>query len=453
MLNRADGWSRERIVDAQRDHYFYTWIPQGANPTPIVFDRGEGVYFWDRDGKRYLDFSSQLMNLNVGHGHPAVLRGMRAALDRVWLYASPQYGVEPRAKAAAMLAELTPGDLVKTFFCLGGADAVCNAIKMARLWGRRNGSRFKILVRYDSYHGSVGEADQASGDPRRFPHEPGNPGFVHMHGPYAYRCPFGYAPEGNLGAYIAHVRETIEREGPGTIAAILMEPVTGTSGLIIPPKGYWSAMRQLADEYGFLLIADEVMCGFGRTGKMFATEHDGVVPDILVLAKGLTSGYAPLGAVVVRQHLADFFNDEPLVCGLTYAGHPFCCATAIANMQVYLDEGLVENSRVMGVHMRGYLERMKELHPCVGDVRSIGLFGALELVSNPETREPLSPWNKPLSQWMKAIYAKLGELGIATFVRWNMVYTVPPLIVNAAQLAEGFAAIDEALKLGDEAVG
>lgn len=452
MLDFRESWSREQIVAAQREHYLYTWIAQGANPTPIVFGRGQGVYFLDMNGRTYLDFSSQLMNLNVGWEHAKVLAGMRDAIDRGWLYASPQYGVEPRAKAAAMVAELTPGDLVKTFFCLGGADAVCNAIKIARLWGRRNGGRHKIVARYDSYHGSVGEADQASGDPRRLPHEPGNPGFVHVHGPYAYRCPFGYAPYGDLGVYVRHVEETIEREGPGSIAAMIMEPITGTSGLIIPPPGYWSAMRKLADEYGFLLIADEVMCGFGRTGKMFATEHDGVVPDILVLAKGLTSGYAPLGAVVVRKHLADFFESEPLVCGLTYAGHPFSCATALANMQVYLDEGLVGNSQRMGAVLREHFRRMWDKHPCVGDARSIGLFGALELVSNQTTRNPLSPWNKPLSAAMKAIARKLAELGLFTFVRWNMIYTVPPLTINEEQLAEGFAAIDEALKLGDEAV-
>lgn len=448
-----DRWTREAIVAAQRDYYFYTWMAQGAVGDPIVPDpaSGRGVRFNDMDGRSFIDMSSQLMNLNVGWNHPTVTRAMHEAIDRGWLYASPQYGVEPRARAAKMLAELTPGDLVKTFFCLSGADAICNAIKMARLFfaGTR---RHKIISRYDSYHGSVGEADQASGDPRRIPHEPGNPGFVKVHGPYAYRCPFGYAPHGNFEAYVAHVEDTILREGPETIAAILMEPITGTSGLIIPPTGYWAAMRELADKYGFLLIADEVMAGFGRTGKMFATEHDSVVPDMLVLAKGLTSGYAPLGAVVVRQHIADFFEDHPLVCGLTYAGHPFCCATAVGNMQVYIDERLVENSCVMGLHMADRMAQMKEEHPCVGDVRSIGLFGALELVKDRKTREPLSPWNKPPSAEMKAIATRLKELGISTFLRWNMVYVVPPLITSKGELDEGCRWISEALKLGDMAV-
>lgn len=443
-------WTRERIAAAQRENYFYTWMAQGAIVNPIVVARGRGVNFRDMNGTGYADMSSQLMNLNVGWEHLAVMQGMHRAIDNGWLYASPQYGSEPRAKAAKMLADITPGDLVKTFFCLSGADAVCNAIKMARLYfaGTR---RHKIITRYDSYHGSLGEADQASGDPRRIPHEPGNPGFVKVHGPNVYRCPFGY-PDGNPEAYIAHVEETILREGPETIAAILMEPITGTSGLIIPPVGYWAAMRRLANKYGFLLIADEVMCGFGRTGKMFATEHDGVVPDMLVLAKGLTSGYAPLGAVVVRKQIADFFDDHPLVCGLTYAGHPFCCATAVANMQVYLDEGLVENSRAVGAIMALRMAEMKERYSCVGDVRSIGLFGALELVKNEKSREPLSPWNQPPSAAMKAIAAQLLKLGISTFVRWNMVYMVPPLIITEDELHEACDRIDKALELGDQAV-
>lgn len=442
------GLSRAEIVELNRRHVLMPWAAQATVTDPIVMERGKGVYFWDVDGTRYLDFSSALMNLQIGHGDQRVTAAVVAQMER-FSYASTGVACESRSLAAAKLASLTPGDLNCVFFTPGGgADAISNAIKMARMITGRH----KIVTRYRSYHGSTGEADAAGGDPRRLSHEPGNPGIIRVMDPFPYRCPFGYAPEGNLQAYIDHVEQTVRFEGPKCVAAILMEPVTGTSGLIIPPRGYWKAMREIADHYGILLIADEVMSGFGRTGKMFATEHDEVVPDILVLAKGLTCGYLPLGAVVLRDKIATHFDGNVLWCGHTYANPAVSCAAAVATMEIYESDGLVDKSRRMGEVMAGYLADMKHQHPCVGDVRSIGLFGAIELVRDRKTREPLSEWNMPMTEPMKAIAAAIRALGMYTFVRWNIIYVVPPLVINTAELAEGFRILNEVLKIGDQAV-
>ena len=365
-------------------------------------------------------------------------------------FAYPGLASEIKAKTAAKLAEVTPGDLRKVLFTLGGAEAVENAIKIARQYTGRH----KIITRYRSYHGATYGAATAGGDPRRLPNEPGISGIVRVHDPYAYRCPFGYAPEGNLQVYIDHVIQTIEYEGPENVAAILMESITGSSGLIIPPDGYWQALREYADKKGILLIADEVMSGFGRTGKWFGIEHYGITPDIMTLAKGLTCGYVPLGAVIVRDHVARHFDENTLVCGLTYSGHPVGCAAALATMQVYEDENLIENSRIMGDKMAAHMRDLKERHPCVGDVRNVGLFGVIECVKDRNTREPLAPWNaKPHEMGaMGQIAAKLRELGLHTFVRWNWIFTVPPLCITDEELQEGMDIIDEALKLGDAAV-
>ncbi|GMV39406.1 MAG: aspartate aminotransferase family protein [Myxococcales bacterium] len=439
---------RAEILSQHRDHVFFSWMPQKAATNPIVMDRAKGVYIWDVDGKRYIDFSSQLMNMNVGHGHPKIIRAIQEQAERL-AFVYPGMATEVKGQAAAKLASLAPGDLTKTLFTLGGAEAIENAIKIARdVTGRQ-----KIVTRYRSYHGATYGATTASGDPRRLPHEPGITGIVRVHDPYAYRCPFGYAPEGNLQVYIDHVIQTIEFEGPENVAAILMESVTGSSGLIIPPQGYWQALRKYADKHGILIIADEVMSGFGRTGKMFAIEHYDVVPDIMVCAKGITCGYVPLGAVIVRQHIADFFEDKPLMCGLTYSGHPVGCAAALATMEVYEEDGLVENARVMGEKMAARHAELKANHPSVGDTRSIGLFGVIECVKNRETREPLAPWNATAAQMgaMGKVAARLRELGMHTFVRWNWIFTVPPLCVNEAELDEGMAMIDDALKIADAA--
>jgi taurine--2-oxoglutarate transaminase len=441
--------NRDAIVAQNREHVFYSWKAQSTISNPIVMSHAKGSCFWDVDGKRYLDFSSQLMNMNIGHGHPTVISAIQRQVETL-SFAYPGLATDVRGAAGAKIAEITPGDMSKVMFTLGGAEAVENSIKIARLYTGRH----KIITRYRSYHGATLGAATAGGDPRRLPHEPAMSGVVRVHDPYAYRCPFGYAPEGNPQAYIDHVIQTIEFEGPENIAAILMESITGSSGLIIPPDGYWQALRKYADKHGILLIADEVMSGFGRTGKWFAIEHYNVVPDIISMAKGLTCGYVPLGAVAVRKPIADHFEDHPFVCGLTYSGHPVGCAAALATIQVYQEENLIERSATMGHRMTAMLQDMKAKHPCVGDVRSIGLFGVIECVKNRDTREPMAPWNASASEMgaMGEIAARLRELGLHTFVRWNWVFTVPPLCITEAELQEGFDMIDDALRLGDRAM-
>ncbi len=438
----------QEIVQTHRDHIFFSWVPQKNIQNPIVMDHAEGVYFWDKDGKKYLDFSSQYVNMNIGHSHPKVIAAIKEQADQL-AFAHPGTATEIRAATAAKLAEITPGDLTKTFFTLSGAEAIENAIKIARMYTGRH----KIVTRYRSYHGATIGAATAGGDPRRLPHEPGMSGIVRVHDPYAYRCPFGYAPEGNPQVYIDHVIQTIEFEGPENVAAILMETVTGFNGVIIPPDSYWPALREYADQHGILLICDEVLAGFGRTGKMFAIEHYGVVPDIMAMAKGLTCGYIPMGAVIVRQHIADYFETNPFVCGLTFGSHPIGCAAALATMKVYEEENLVENSRIMGDRLAEKLQEMKSKHPSVGDVRSLGLYGVIECVKNRETREPMAPWNaKPHEMAvMGKMAARLRELGLHGLMRWNWVFMSPPLCINEEQLEEGLAIIDDALNIADEA--
>ena len=440
--------NRTQILQTHRDHVFYSWVAQNSVQNPIVMDHAEGVYFWDKSGKRYLDFSSQFVNMNIGHSHPKLLAALKEQTDRL-SFAHPRTATDIRAKAAAKLAEITPGDLTKTLFTLGGGEATENAIKIAR----RYTGRHKIVTRYRSYHGASLGAGTATGDPRRLYSEMGVSGFVRVHDPYAYRCPFGYAPEGNPQVYIDHVIQTIEFEGPQTVAAILMESITGFNGMIIPPAGYWQALREYADQHGILLICDEVLVGFGRTGKMFAIDHYDVVPDIMTMAKGLTCGYVPLGAVIVRQHIADYFNDVPLGCGLTYSGYPLGCAAALATMNIYEEENLVENSRILGEYMAEWLQEMKAKHPSVGDVRSLGLYGLIECVKDRETREPLAPWNAKPEQMgvMGKIIPYLLERGMHTLLRWNWLFMSPPLCITKAQLDEGFAMIDDALAITDEA--
>ena len=439
---------RQTIIDQHKDHVFFSWASQAAITNPIVAERAEGVYLWDVDGKRYIDFSSQLMNLNTGHGCKKIIQDTTKQLEKL-AFAYPGIATEIKAKAAAKLASITPGNLNKVLFTLGGAEAVENAIKIARQYTGRH----KIVTRYRSYHGATAGAASAGGDPRRLPHEPLTSGIVRVHDPYAYRCPFGYAPEGNLEVYINHVIQTIEFEGPENVAAILMESITGSSGLIIPPDGYWQALREYADQHGILLIADEVMSGFGRTGKMFGIEHYNVVPDIMCMAKGLTAGYIPLGAVIVSEPIAKHFDHNPFVCGLTYSGHPVGCAAALSTIEYYEEEGLVENSARMGQVMRQHLERMQAKHPSVGDIRSIGLFGVIECVKNRDTREPLAPWNAKPHQLgiMKDVAQKIRALGMQTFVKWNWIFTIPPLCITEEQLQEGFDIIDQALSVADTA--
>jgi len=427
--------SAEEIVALNRKYTFFSWSIQSATvPIPIV--RAEGVYFWDADGKRYLDFSSQLMNLNIGHQHPKVVKAIQEQAA-VLAYAHPGMATEPRGLLGEKIAQVAPGNLNKTFFCLGGAEANENAIKMARMYTGRN----KIMARYRSYHGATYGAIALTGDYRRLPVEPAMPGVVHFLDPHCYRCPFGWTRETCHRECIAHVDEVIQYEGPDRIAAIIMEGVTGSNGLIIPPDDYWPRVREICDRYGILLISDEVMSGWGRTGKWFAVDNWNVVPDMITTAKGITAGYVPLGALIVSDAIAEHFENQMLWCGLTYSGHPLACAAAVATIDVYAEDGLLENAVKVGAYLGKRLEEIKAAHASVGDVRYIGLFSALEIVKSKKTKAPIDPLPE-VAKYLKAN-------GLFTFIFHNVIFVVPPLCITEAQIDEGLAIIDQALQITD----
>jgi len=437
--------TNEQIVALNREFSFFPWSAQkGLNPIPV--DRAEGVHVWDAEGKRYLDFSSQLMNVNIGHSHPRVVAAIKEQADHL-LYAAPAFATQARGELARMLAEIAPGDLKKAFFTLGGAEAVENAIKIARQVTKRS----KIVTRYRSYHGATYGAISAGGDPRRLPVEPGIPGIVRVFDPYCYRCVFGQEPETCHRECITHVEQVIQFEGPESIAAVLMEGVTGTSGLFVPPDDYWPRIRQICDKYDILLIADEVMSGFGRTGKWFAINHWNIVPDMITMAKGITSGYLPLGAVLVSERISEFFEENTFWGGLTYSGHPMSCAAGVATLRVYREDRLLENTRQMAQVMAQGMADLQARHPTLGDARGIGLFWIIELVKDKETREPLVPWNATASERgpIEQVAGYLRERGVYAFCKWNWIYAVPPLCINADEIAEGLEAIDGALAVAD----
>ncbi len=430
------------IVRLNREYTLYSWSVQSAvDPIPMV--RAEGVYFWDANGKRYLDFSSQLMNLNIGHQHPKVVRAIQEQAARL-CFAHPAMATEPRGRLAQMLTEVAPANMKKAFFCLGGADANENAIKIARAFTGRP----KIIARYRSYHGATHGAVALTGDPRRWPAEPTIPGVVHVFDPYCYRCHFGWTPQTCHRECITHIEDVIRFEGPQNVAALFLEGVTGSNGLIVPPPDYWPRVRELCDRYGILLVSDEVMSGFGRTGKWFSVDHWGVQPDIITCAKGLTSGYVPLGAVIVSEPIARYFDDHMLWGGLTYSGHPLACAAGVATLEVYKEDGLIENAAKVGEVLGRRLEEIKARHPLVGDVRYIGLFSGIELVKNRETKEPLVPWGGKSAE-MNAIAAFLREKGLFTFFNVSVIFVVPPLCITVEQLEEGLALIDQALEIAE----
>ena len=442
--------NENEIVALCKEHNFWTWSAQ-AQVNPIPVKRARGVYFWDTAGKRYLDFNSMVMCVNIGHGDERVIEAM-VSQARELPFAGPQMATWPRAALGKLLSEIVPPGLSKFLYTLGGADANENAIKLARAFTGRH----KILTRYRSYHGATAGAIAATGDPRRVAWEPDNmPGVVHFLDPYRYRSTFHRANPDVSEAdfcrdYLNHLEEIITYEGPHTIAAILLETVTGTNGVIIPPDGYLPGVRVLCDKYGILLIADEVMSGFGRTGKWFAVEHWGVVPDLISMAKGLTSGYAPLGAVAMKAEIAEFFNDRVYEGGLTYNGHPISLAAAIAVINVMHSDQLVEQAAQTGQVMADMLAELKDRHPSIGDVRSIGLFGILELVRNRQTKEPMAPFggNSPeMADFRKFML----DHGVFIYTHWHTVLIIPPLIITPQQLAEGFAVLDEALAITDKA--
>jgi taurine--2-oxoglutarate transaminase len=430
------------IVELCRRHTLFEWSAQAAvDPIPVA--RAKGIYFWTPEDKRYIDFNSQLMCVNIGHGDERVIRAIKEQAE-VLPYANPFMATDVRARLGAKLAELTPGDIDAFFFTNGGAEANENAIRIARLFTGRH----KIGARYRSYHGGTAGALTLTGDPRRWAAEPGIPG--------VFRIPDFYhgvnKETETADEVLARTEEIIQLEGPNTIAAIIVEPVTGTNGILIPPDGYMQGLRALCDQYGILLIADEVMAGFGRTGEWFSVDHWKVEPDLISMAKGLTSAYVQLGAVGMRRQIADHFAKNVFYGGLTYNSHPLACAAALATIAVYEEDNLIEHAREMGLVMRGLLEDLKARHPSVGATRNLGLFGIVELVRNCETLEPLAPFNGTSTE-MQALGRYFREEGLYTFVRWNTFFTNPPLCITEAELREAFAIIDKGLEITDRAVG
>ena len=427
----------ERVFGLDRAHVFHSWSAQGALK-PMVIAGGSGSYVWDYDGTRYLDFSTQLVNVNIGHQHPRVVQ---AIVDQAQQLATiaPQHAVASRGEAAQRIAALAPEGMNKVFFTNGGADGVENAIRMARL----HTSRHKVLSFYRSYHGNTGAAINATGDPRRWPNEFAH-GHVHFFGPYLYRSHFHATTEQEeTERALAHLRDVILFEGPATVAAILLESVVGTAGVLIPPPGYLEGVRALCDEFGIVYIADEVMAGFGRTGRWFAFEHFNVRPDLIVFAKGVNSGYVPLGGVVISDSIAATFDNRVFPGGLTYSGHPLACASAVATIDAMRDERIVENADRIGREVLGPgLHELAQRHPLIGEVRGLGVFWALDLVSDQATREPLAPYGGT-SPAMAQLQAECKARGYLPFVNFNRLHVVPPCTVSDDEVAEGLAILDE----------
>ena len=385
--------------------------------------------------------SSQLVNLNVGFGNRKIIDAIKAQAEKI-CYVAPSYASEPRGKLARMILDLMPDNMGKVFFANAGADANENAIKIARMYTGRN----KIFSRYRSYHGSTFGAGNLTGEPRRYPLEPGIPGFVKFFDPYIYREKIKFASEEEASDYyVSKLREQVIYEGPDSVAAIVMETITGSNGVIIPPKGYLAGVRRICDEFGIMMICDEVMAGFGRTGKMFAFENFGVKPDIVSFAKGVTCGYVQLGGCVVSKKIAEYFDDHTLLCGLTYSGHPLACAAGVACLEYYKEANILDNVQNSGKHLGELLEGLKAKHIAIGDVRYIGLFSSIELVKDRETKEPLVPYGKDPDGTLKKIIGKLAAKGFMTYSHENMIFVSPPLIITPEQLDEEFVKLDEVL--------
>jgi taurine---2-oxoglutarate transaminase len=440
-LTTTPSLSGQEIVDLTKKHTLFEWSAQSkVDPIPVA--RAKGIYFWTPEGKRFIDFNSQLMSVNIGHGDERVIRAIHEQAQTL-AYANPFMATEPRARLGAKLAQITPGDIDTFFFTNGGAEANENAIKIARFFTGRH----KIIARYRSYHGATAGSISLTGDPRRWAAEPGIPGVVRVLDPY-HGIERGWE---SAETSLQMIEEVIQLEGPQTIAAFILETVVGTNGILVPPDGYMQGVRKICDKYGILMIADEVMAGFGRTGEWFAIDHWKVVPDLISMAKGLTSSYLPLGAIGMRHHIAQHFQDKVFYGGLTYNSHPMGCATALATISVYEEDGLIENARKMGAIMKELGAELQAKHPSVGAVRSIGLFGIVELIRNRRTKQPMAPFNGT-SEEMSALGKFFRESGLYTLVRWNTFYTNPPLCINEQQLREAFAIIDKGLELTDRAV-
>jgi taurine--2-oxoglutarate transaminase len=438
----------QQIVEDAKRYVLYSWSVQDAI-NPIAVAGAEGRYFWDYEGKRYLDFASQLINVSIGHQHPKVVAAIKEQAEQLSTIGPPM-ATESRSTLGRLLAEVTPGDLSMSFFTSGGAEANENAIRLARWYTGRH----KVIARYRSYHGATGGAITLTGDPRRWPAEPGIPGVVRMFDPYTYRCPAGHPDPCPVCTGAPHLEEILQYEGPETVAAVILETVTGTNGIIVPPDGYLQSIREVCDRHGIVLITDEVMAGFGRTGKWFGVDNWDVVPDILTVAKGINSGYVPLGAMIVREPIADWVRGKYFAGGLTYSGHPLACAAAVASIEAFREEGIVENAAAMGDVFREELAGLQERHPSIGEVRGLGCFWGLELVRSRETREPLVPFNAtgeaaaPIGRVGKAAL----ERGLYLMTHWNVVMVCPPLTITREELDEGIAVLDEVLAVADEYV-
>ncbi|MCP5514099.1 MAG: aminotransferase class III-fold pyridoxal phosphate-dependent enzyme [Spirochaetales bacterium] len=429
-----------------KKYNLHSWSAQG-DLDPIVVDRAEGIYFWDSDGKKYYDMSSQLVNMNIGHGNEKVKEAIKNQVDKL-SYIAPPYAIDVRSELARkIIEEIAPDNMGKVFFTTGGADANENAIKIARMYT----GRYKVMSRYRSYHGSTYAAANATGEPRRFPSEPGIPGFIKFFDPYIYREFTKFdSEEAAADFYLNKLREQIIYEGRDQIAAVIIETVTGSNGVIIPPAGYLKGIRKICDDYGIMMICDEVMTGFGRTGEWFACQNWGVEPDIITFAKGITCGYVPLGGVIVSKKIAEYFDTNPLICGLTYSAHPVGCAAGIATIDVYKELNLLENTKKMSVVLKRELLGIAERHPCMGEIRVIGLFGMFELNKNPETNEAIVPYGIDPEKVMARIVKKLKNEGFSTYSHENLISVSPPLIINEEEIKEALEILDRVLSWVDD---
>lgn len=435
------------ISETSRQYNLHSWSVQGLI-RPKTMTGAEGIYFWDGDGKRYYDMSSQLVNLNIGHGNKKVIQAIKDQADRL-SFSSPSFAIDVRSQLAKTLVELAPKNMSKVFFTLAGADANENAIKIAKMVTGRT----KIFSRYRSYHGSTYGAANLTGEPRRYACEPGIPGFVKFFDPYLYRAPFAFeSEEAATKYYLDQLREQIIYEGRDQVAAIFLESITGSNGIIIPPKGYMKGIRAICDEFGIMMVCDEVMSGFGRTGKWFAINHYEVEPDMITFAKGITCGYAPLGGVLVSERIADHFEDHFLSCGLTYSAHPLGCAAGLATLEVYQELNLMEEATRKGELLGSILEDLKAKHSCVGDVRYIGLFSAIELVKSKESKEPLVEYGKDPQRTMPKILGMLSEKGFYTYSHENSIIVAPPLIITEIELKAAMTIMDEVLEQVDQMI-
>ncbi len=439
-------YSTEEMNKLCKDYTMFSWSAQGK-VAPIAMTKAQGCFFWDASGKKYFDMNSQLMCSNIGHGHPKVIQAIKDQAEEL-AFAGPNFSTRVRAEIGPKLAKHMPGDLKRFFFTLGGAEACENAIKYAKFYTKRH----KIITRHRSYHGATQGAISLTGDPRRWPNEPSMPGVIRIFDPFKYRSHLyieGMTDEEFSHKCLEQLEETLMYENPESVAAIFIETVTGSNGIIPPPNGYLQGLRKICDKYGILMVCDEVMCGLGRTGEWFAVDHWKVVPDIIYMAKGLTCGYLPLGCVAVSQKIANEFENRVFSGGLTYQSHPMCLAASCAVLDVLEEEKVVENCKDMGKVMGKLMQDLKQVHKSVGDVRNIGLFGVIELVKDRKTKEPMAPFGGT-SEVMGRVMGYLKENGIFAFAFGHMVHTNPPLVVNEQELSEAFKVIDGALKIADE---